>query len=180
MILGSNSITTRAPLVALIALAGTIFVLAQSEKTSVAPEPEVLGVLYYLDTAKSSLVPLERQAAKASSGILHASAEIKLERSVVRINAGAGQDFVVSLASGVDPKKFELFPMEVKKGKRRTVTASAKMFSVESGKSTIALEIKRNGSTSYKLSPAQRLPAGEYCFSPADSDEAFCFGIDPK
>ena len=177
MILGLNSTAMRATLIALV---GTISVLAQSEKTPAAPEPEALGAIYYLDTAKNSLVALERQAAKASSGMFHSSAEIRLERSPVRINGGAGQDFAVSLAAGVDPKKFELFPMEVKKGKRRTVMASAKIFSVEMGKSSIALEIKRHGSASYKLSPAQKLPAGEYCFSPADSDEAFCFGIEPR
>jgi hypothetical protein len=87
---------------------------------------------------------------------------------------------VVSLASGVDPNKFELFPMEVKKGKRRTVIASEKMLTVEAGKSTIALEIKRYGRASYRLSPVQTLPAGEYCLSPSDSNENFCWGIDPK
>jgi len=164
----------------LTALLLTICAYSQVEKSSAVLEPDVLGMVYHVDAAKNTLTSLERQAAKASRGYFHASAEINSERSPVRISASSGQDFVVSLAAGVDPNKFELFPMEVRKGKRRTVLASAKMFSVESGKSSIAITAKRYGSTSYKLSPTQKLPVGEYCFSPADSQEVFCFGVDPS
>ena len=112
--------------------------------------------------------------------MFHGSAEIKSERSPVRIDGDSAQDFVVSRPAGVDPSKFELFLMEVKKGKRRTVMASAKLFSVQVGKNSIAIAAKRYGNAAYKLSPVQKLPPREYCFSPSDSNNSFCFGIDEK
>jgi hypothetical protein len=111
---------------------------------------------------------------------MHVSVEINSEHSPVRLKNGAGQDFVMSLAAGVNPNKYELFPMEVQKGKRSTILATAKMVTSESTKTTLAVEVKRYGQGSYKLSPAQKLPAGEYCLSPSDSNENFCWGIDPK
>ena len=165
---------------ALVVLLWPACIHAQDTKDPRAPEPEILSTVYYLDVAKSSLTTLERQTAKASSGMFHGSAEVKSERSPVRIDGDGAQDFVVSLPAGVDPSKFELFLMEVKKGKRRTVMASAKLFSVQVGKNSIEIAAKRYGNAAYKLSPVQKLPPGEYCFSPSDSNDSFCFGIDAK
>lgn len=165
---------------AAIALLWPGWIHGQNTKATTAPEPEILSTVYYLDAAKNALTTLERQTAKGSSGMLRASAEVKSERSPVRIDADSAQDFVVSLPVGVDPSKFELFPMEVKKGKRRTVMVSAKLFSVQAGKNSIAIAAKRYGNAAYTLSPVQKLPVGEYCFSPSDSNDAFCFGIDGK
>jgi len=170
----------RACPLAVLALLLPVCIHAQSTKDATAPEPEILSTVYYLDAAKNALTMLERQTAKGSSGMFHASAEVKSERSPVRIDGDSAQDFVVSLPAGVDPSKFELFLMEAKKGKRRTVMASAKLFSVQVGKDSIAIAVKRYGNAAYKLSPVQKLPAGEYCFSPADSNDTFCFGIDGK
>ena len=153
---------------------------AQNTKEVTVPEPDILSTVYYLDAAKNGLTTLERQTAKGSSGVFHGSAEIKSERSSVRIDGDSVQDFVVSLPAGVDPSKFELFLMEIKKDKRRTVMASAKLFSVQVGKNSIAIAAKRYGNAAYKLSPTQKLPPGEYCFSPSDSNDTFCFGIDGK
>jgi hypothetical protein len=165
---------------AVVALLWPACIHAQSTKDATAPEPEILSTVYYLDAAKNALTTLERLTAKGSSGMFHGSAEIKSERSPVRIDGDSAQDFVVSLPAGVDPSKFELFLMEVKKGKRRTVMASAKLFSVQVGKNSIAIAAKRYGNAAYKLSPVQKLPPGEYCFSPSDSNDTFCFGIDGK
>jgi hypothetical protein len=152
---------------------------AQNEKKEAIPEPEGLGAIFFIDSSKAALLALERQTAKASAGLVRVSAEIKGERSPVRILSDLDQDFVVALPSGVDPSKYELFLMEAKKGKRRTVMATDKIFTVQVGKSSLAVTVKRYGGSSYKLTPAQRLPPGEYCFSPSDSNDSFCFGIDP-
>ncbi len=163
-----------------IALSLPICPHAQNSKGVTVAEPEILGTVYYLDAANNALIPLERQTARASSGFFHSSAEVKSERSPIRITDDKSQDFIVSLPAGVDPSKFELFLMEVMKGKRRTVMASEKLFSVQTGKNSIATAEKRYGNSAYKISPTQTLPSGEYCFSPSDSNDTFCFGIDGK
>ena len=181
MKLGSSSNVMRATFIALvIALVGTITLIAQNEKTPAIHEPDTVGVIYYMDAATNSLVALERQTGKIVKGFLSVSVEIKLERSPVRIKEGENQDFVMNLPSGIDPNKYELFIMEVGKDKRRTVLGKAKMVTSERVRSTVAMEVKRYGSSSYRLTPAQKLPVGEYCLSPNDSNEQFCWGVDPK
>jgi hypothetical protein len=153
---------------------------AQNEKKEPALEPEVLGAVFFIDSSKGALLALERQTGKVVAGFIRASVEIKGKRSPVRITGDAGQDFVVALPSGVDPSKFELFLMEAKKGRRRIVISTDKFFTIKAGKASLPVTVKRYGQSSYMLTPARPLPPGEYCFSPSDSNDTFCFGIDEK
>ena len=42
----------------------------------------------------------------------------------------------------------------------------------------VPLNVTRAGSYSYGLAPARVLTHGEYCFSPRNSNDAYCFGVE--
>ncbi|MCI0350764.1 MAG: hypothetical protein L0Z53_15170, partial [Acidobacteriales bacterium] len=90
--------------------------LAQEPK---ALEPELLGVVYYLDSDKGQLVPLERQAARqATSGggffFGQYKRRIKVDgaKSPIRFAQGQKLEFVVSGG------ELQLYPLESKKDRR--------------------------------------------------------------
>ena len=83
-------------------------------------------------------------------------------------------EFVVRLANGVDPRVFSLYPLDLKKGSRITKLDQKKKILV-----TVPIHVTRAGTYSYSLLPDSALPAGEYAFSPRNSNDAYCFGIDP-
>jgi hypothetical protein len=44
---------------------------------------------------------------------------------------------------------------------------------------TIALTASKVTGNTYVLTPVDALAPGEYSFSPANSNDAYCFGVDP-
>jgi hypothetical protein len=144
-------------------------------------EPEIIGLVHVLDSETSSIVPLERQTGKGRVGLRRAAAEITGQSSPVRIRALAKQEFVVNVPAGTDPSRFSIYVMDGKKGKRQTTTAKVGLFSDVVGGGTLQVNASKYGQSSYKLTPAQVLPPGEYCFSPpGESYDLFCFGINSK
>lgn len=144
-------------------------------------EPELLGVVYYLDSDKGQLVPLERQAARQSTagggfffGQYKRRIKVAGAKSPVRFPDGQKLEFVVS---GGD---LQLYPLESKKDRREVVVSKATVYFVTSrSRSELAekmLDVKRYGA-SVKISPSEPLAAGEYGFY--ISGEMFCFAVDP-
>lgn len=138
-------------------------------------EPEAIGVFYWLNNG--SLVQLERQTAVIKV-MFRETAELKGERSPIRIKSGQKQEFIVQLANGVDPNKYSLNQFKVKNGKRQVVLTKAMLLGAKSEVNTIFFNVSKYGSRSYKIVPAETLPPGEYGFNPSESDDVFCFGID--
>lgn len=141
------------------------------------PVPENVGVFYYLDPLTNSLIALERQVAvtKKRGGLVKSGllAQIKGEKAAIRIKSGESLGFVVDLPNGVDPIKYQLISLDVKKGQREVILYTRNKFTLD----LLPFTVSRFGSV-YKFTPSQILPPGEYSFSPPDSNDAFCFGID--
>ena len=146
-------------------------VLPGQEKKS--PEPETIGVFYYFDLASNSLIPLERQTGKAKAGFTSASAEIAGGQSPVQVKSGPRPGFVIRLASGVDPNKFQLYRFETKKDKRKVKIAGLSG-STGAGK---PCDVVSFGQSSYLIKPSKDLEPGEYGFSATDSDVIFALDI---
>jgi hypothetical protein len=82
--------------------------------------------------------------------------------------------FVVRLANNVDAGGYQLLPLEPRTDGRWT------KINPENGSVPRALPLSATkiGEATYSLTPAQDLTAGEYAFSPSNSNDAYCFGID--
>jgi hypothetical protein len=141
-------------------------------------EPERLGVVYLQDES-GGLQPLERNRGIERTGGSGARSrgvywEMAGARFPVRLKSGQKMLFVVRLANGIDPATFSLFPLDTSQDKRRTRPDP------RSRNSPLQwpLTITNVGEVSYGLTPANRLPAGEYALSAANSNDAYCFAVD--
>jgi hypothetical protein len=147
------------------------------------PEPESIGVFYYLDAVNESLLPLDRQVAVGKKrGLIKEQIVVQLvgEKSSVRLKTNQKMEFVVNLPNGIDPNKYHLYLFDVKKGKREIVLAQSTMTGAKSNFVQVPCNITKFGGA-YKFTPSQTLAAGEYGFFPNDSNDSFSFGIDaPK
>jgi hypothetical protein len=139
-------------------------------------EPDVLGVPFLQDPTEQ-LTPLERTTGVSIRqntvyGPSTSIWRIAGARSPVRVREGKVV-FVVRLAYGVDPRKFEIYALESKRDIRQTppIRAGARP-------AALPVTIFKIGESSYGISPARFLGPGEYAVSPRDSNEAFCFGVD--
>jgi hypothetical protein len=126
-----------------------------------APQPDQIGAIYFQDAA-GSLILLERIETPAR-GVAGA-------RSLVRIKAGAEIRFVVRVPSGAAPPAFSLNTLE-SNGSRRSSKSGAQ--------NSRALTVTKLTGDTYTLLPMDALPPGEYAFSTANANDAYCFGIDP-
>jgi hypothetical protein len=142
-------------------------------------EPENIGVVYLQDES-GALQPLERnQGVERTGGLSRGQGGMYWEmagaKSPVRLRSGQKMLFVVRLANGIDPATFSLFPLDTRQNKRRTRSDPRS----RSAPLQWALTITNVGEVSYGLTPVNQLPAGEYAFSAANSNDAYCFAVDP-
>jgi len=142
---------------------------------SSAAEPEFIGAVYF-QNEDGTLTPLERnkgtQQTRGTGGSVYW--EMDGARSPVRLKSGQRMLFVVRLANGIDPTSFSLFPLESKRDSRRTEADPRN----RTAHLTLAFNVTKVGESTYGLTPVRDLAAGEYAFSPRDSDDAYCFGVD--
>jgi hypothetical protein len=145
---------------------------------SVASQPDFIGAVYFQDQS-GTLLSLEQNRGierKRGRGNLQEDYwEMAGARSQVRFKSGQKMTFVVRLANGIDPKSFKLYPLETKNDNRRTQSDPQN----KTASLALMFNVIKVGEASYGLMPVQDLAAGEYAFSPKNSDEAYCFGIDP-
>ena len=166
---------------------------ALGQETNKVQEPEFLGTFFSLDSTTGNLSPLERQTAmhkilvKAmgfGGGVGYF--ELSGEKSPVRFKEGEKLEFVVLVSSQKsDPQGIiQLFSWESKKGKRQLTIDKAGSMGIGSKsllqKSLIAFNASKHGTSSFKITPAENLPPGEYTLSGPDNKDSFCFGIDKK
>jgi len=136
-------------------------------------EPELIGAVYFQDET-GALVPLERNSGTQRTG---GSAYWEMEdaKSPVRLKSGKKMLFVVRLANGIDPATYNLFPLEMKTDSRRTKPDPRN----RTAPLMLLLNVTKVGESTYGLTPVRNLAAGEYAFSPNNSSNAYCFGVDP-
>jgi len=124
------------------------------------------------------LAPLERnQAVEHKSGSTQYW-EMQAPQSRVRLNEASSLVFVLRLPKGVDPASYNLFPLVTVNGSRRTRSQAGR----RGGLVTWPVDIEKNDESSlitYALT-VRDLPTGEYSFSPSNSNDSYCFGVDPS
>jgi len=145
-----------------------------------APEvvlPEQIGVVYFQDKM-GNLVALEQIMAaghRAPAGFSGRSPgqywDLPGARSAFRLRSDTELHFAVELPGGISPANLKLYALESKSGTRRTKTAAGRP-------ADIPVSVRRVGGNVYLYSVVGGLAPGEYAFSPANSNDSFCFGID--
>ena len=148
-----------------------------AEAINTVSEPDLIGVMYFQDLS-GTLLSLEQNRAmprrRASGNSQQTYWEMAGASSPARLKSGQKMLFVIRLANGIDPTTFSLFPLETKNGSRRTESDPGN----KTAPLTLMFNVTRIGESSYGLAPLQDLAAGEYAFSPKNSDDAYCFGVD--
>ena len=124
------------------------------------------------------LIPLEHnQAVEHKSGSTQYW-EMPAPKSSVRLNAASSLVFIVYLQEGVNPASYNLFLLVTVNGSRRTRSQPGR----RGGLVTWPVDIERKAGANvitYALT-VRDLPAGEYSFSPSNSNDGYCFGVDPS
>lgn len=148
-------------------------------------EPENLNIFYFQDDS-GKLTELERISGQAQQTVgANGYFLLKGSSSSFRLESNQKQNFIIRLPKGISPDKIDLFRMFLKDGKRAVPIFASGNFAypVEAKTSNspgkFRINISNFGESSYKISPAQNLIAGEYCLSTPNeaSNEVFCFGI---
>jgi len=155
--------------------------------SALSAEPDLIGAVYFQD-GTGKLILLERVSATRRQGQIplgaivpgmgthktHPYWQLEGGRSPVRVNTSK-MLFLVRVANGIDPTTFNLYPLEVKGETRRTKPDAKR----KAAMLTLRYDVTKVGESTYGLTPAEELSAGEYCFSSRTSNDAYCFGVDP-
>jgi hypothetical protein len=123
------------------------------------------------------LTPLERTQAVARRSGSTQYWEIQAPQSRVRLKEASGLVFIVRLPKGVDPASYSLFPLLTANGSRRTRSQPGRRGDLV----TWPFKIEVNNESGYMTYAftVRDLPTGEYSFSPSNSNDGYCFGVDP-
>lgn len=148
----------------------------RSTPSRIVSQPDEIGMVYFWNG--TGLVPLEvNRAAPHKSGSAEYW-EMAGPQSRVRVNEVDRLVFIVSLPEGVDPASYSLFSLVTVNGSRRTRVQTGR----GAGLVTWPVDIQINNRSSlivYALT-VRDLPAGEYSFSPSNTNDGYCFGVDPN
>ena len=159
-----------------------VFGNAPSSAASMVTAPDRIGAIYFQDDT-GNLLPLER-----TQGVAHRAAaagaprsidsgqywDVPGQRSPFRLKSGFKMLFVVEMPYGTEPGTFSLYPLETKGNTRQ-----AKLGGGNGSTMTIPFTTRKVAGDTYVLVPVEALGPGEYSFSLANSNDAYCFGIDP-
>ena len=151
------------------------------------PQPEELGVIYYMSPVQKGLVPLVKETivVKSSQRFLGYAgsttrAEVRGEQSSLQLPAGQVHEFFVR---GINPTEVNLFRFEVKDDRREVRISSSGALGLrgksELDKSEVPISVTECGGFCYRFVPNDALGLGEYGFSRGSMDETFSFGIVP-
>jgi hypothetical protein len=139
--------------------------------------PEQIGIVYFQD-GQGNLVALEQIVAaghRVPSGFSGRSSgqywELPGPHSSFRLRSDTALKFAVELPGGISPGNLKLYALESHGQRRRTKAAAVRP-------PEIPVSIRRVAGNVYIYSVVGGLPPGEYAFSPANSNDSFCFGID--
>jgi hypothetical protein len=159
-----------------------------AQDASTPEEPEYINNVFRLD-ANGMLKALERQTSRAEGKYtfpvfgMRNTLVISGEHSPVRFKADENLEFVVRVAQrDVDPHdSIQFFAFKPSKGKRelllQTINLTVKRRDQENA---VAFVATKYGQFSFRIRPESRLPPGEYAISTTSTNDAYCFGVDPK
>ena len=147
---------------------------ANPSSASSVPQPEFVGAVYFQERT-GSLIPLERNRANERKDDRSEFWWMEGSQSSVRFPGGQRMLFVVQLANGIDPGTYALLPLETRNDGRWTKSDPRN----RNAPLSLLVNVTNLGDSTYGLTPAQDLAAGEYSFSPSNSNNSYCFGVDP-
>jgi hypothetical protein len=160
-----------------IMIALSLSICAAQTATDKPPEPESIGVFFYLDSATQTLKRLPTEEFKkhrGGFGSITDSVKVSGEASSFRIAANDKTTFIFKVFKDEDAGKAKLFQFTVKgegreyelgKWKRRDFTPNP----------GLTLNVAKFGESSYKLSSEVRLDPGEYALT--IGSQLFTFGV---
>jgi hypothetical protein len=162
-------------------LAVLLVALCWGQTPSSAPEPTVVGVVFFLDQATQTLkqLPGEDWKRKNKAG-LRAVESIDVvtgQHSPLRISSADKIAFVYKPFNPQEVVNVQLFAFTQVKGDRETVMGKTKGRNTEYNPS-IPLDVTQFGTSSYKLTPRSPLSPGEYWVSTPGRGQIHTFGID--
>jgi hypothetical protein len=153
-------------------------------------EPETLGKVFFLDSAKQTLKqlpaePWKRETKRAGFGGFKYLNVVSGTRSALRISSGTKVVFIYRPFEGkaqtFDPvQAVQLFAFDgEEKSNRMCVVSTVKGRSTEANHG-ISLDVTKFGTSSYALTPASNLGPGEYWIDApgTTSRPLFTFGVD--
>jgi hypothetical protein len=140
---------------------------------SPVPKPGQIGTVYF-QAGAGNLLELERAQAAGHRESGGQYWTMPGERSSFRLNGDSRMQLLVEMPSGVAPSSVHLYPLETKRNTRRTKAGNRNGPAL-----TIPFTTTQVAENTYVLTPAGTLTPGEYAFSPAYSNDVFCFGVDP-
>lgn len=155
-------------------------------------EPEYVAQPHYIDSTTGALVPLERQVAvrkTRNKALGYAGGSIGYEiqggKSPVRFHSASKIEFVVRVESlQTSPEDIlRLLILKAKKERRELITTKIKPMGLGSttdpSAGAVAFAATRFGESSFRITPTNTLPAGEYAIQMAGAlGTFFCFGVD--
>jgi len=139
-------------------------------------QPEEIGMVYFWNGRV--LIPLERNHAVEHTKGSTQYWEMPGPHSPVRLSEASSLVFILRLPQGVNPASYSLFQLVTVDGNRRTRSQPGR----RGGLMTWPVDIEKNDESSlitYALT-VRDLPTGEYSFSPSNSNDGYCFGVDPS
>lgn len=149
----------------LIAAALLVGCCAAQTATSTVPEPDTIGVYFYLDSASRTLkrLPKEDWKRHRGAGLVSYTDSIKVAGpgSSFHIPAGEKPTFVVSVFKSEDAAEIKLFLFTVKGQEREYQLAKAKGRDVTHNEG-VAVNITKFGASSLAVIPESPLEPGEY------------------
>lgn len=143
-----------------------------------AAEPELIGVIYLLDSTTQTLKRLPKEEYKRHNNIGWSTVTpvVKISglSSSFRISVHDKPTFIIK-ASEDQAEKVKLFKFAIKGEDREYEIGKSKHRDFEPNEGT-PVDLTKFGESSYKLTPSVPLDPGEYAL--AMTDRVFTFGID--
>jgi hypothetical protein len=156
---------------------------AYAQQTPDPAEPQAFGAIYYLDTVNKTLKDLPKEPAHSMvrTSFAYAIGVVQIPglQSSFRLKPAGSVEFVIRIASGVDPEQYVLYGFRTRKKKREAETAKARSYATLSQTSTsgIPRDTFKYGESSYRY-VFKALAPGEYAF--VANNQAFSFAVDPR
>jgi hypothetical protein len=145
--------------------------------TDKAPEPESIGVFFYLDSASQTLKRLPKEDFKRHSGgfaSVKTSIQVSGDASSFHFAGSDKTTFVFKVFKDEEAAKAKLFQFNVKGSEREYDLGTWKRRDYTPNEG-LSVNVAKFGTSSYKLTPETPLTPGEYALTLGPT--VFTFGV---
>src|ERR1035438_4429686 len=156
---------------------------AAQTATNKPPEPELIGVFFYLDSATQTLKPLPREEYKThSGGFTTITQEVKLDGTASSFHISSNDKVAfVFRASEESAEKAKLYRCSINGGRREVVLGKLHRADFKPNPG-LPVDITKFGESSYKIVPQAPLDPGEYALltGVTQTPVMFTLGVSPS